>query len=69
MISDIQRMPSRRGHERFYIFRTSDYANIMNRTIQLGDVARNKLTMRDSYLSEDLEDEKLIELHECCKKQ
>lgn len=62
-VGDLFVMPSRRGHERFYIFRTSDYANIMNRTIQLGDVARNKLTMRDSYLSEDLEDEKLIELH------
>ena len=62
-VGDLFVMPSRRGHERFYIFRTSDYANIMNRTIQLDDVARNKLTMRDSYLSEDLEDEKLIELH------
>ena len=35
----------------------------MNRTIQLGDVARNKLTMADSYMSDDLVDEKLIELH------
>lgn len=62
-VGDLFVMPSRRGHERFYIFRTSDYANIMNRTIQIGDVARNKLTMPDSYLSEDLTDEKLIELH------
>ena len=62
-VGDLFIMPSHRGHERFYIFRTSDYANIMNRTIQLGDVARNKLTMPDSYLSEDLTDEKLIELH------
>lgn len=62
-VGDLFIMPSHRGHERFYIFRTSDYANIMNRTIQLGDVARNKLTMPDSYLSEDLNDEKLIELH------
>lgn len=62
-VGDLFVLPSRRGHERFYIFRTSDYANIMNRTIQLGDVARNKLTMPDSYLSEELTDEKLIELH------
>ena len=62
-VGDLFIMPSYRGHERFYIFRTSDYANIMNRTIQLGDVARNKLTMPDSYLSDDLTDEKLIELH------
>ncbi len=62
-VGDLFIMPSYRGHERFYIFRTSDYANIMNRTIQLGDVARNKLTMPDSYLSDELTDEKLIELH------
>ncbi len=61
-VGDLFVMPSIRGHERFYIFRTSEYANIMNRTINLGDVARNKLTMPDSYLSADLNDEKLIEL-------
>jgi len=61
-VGDLFVMPSRRGHERFYIFRTSQYANIMNRTISLNDVARNKLTMPNSYLSEDLNDEKLIEL-------
>jgi len=61
-VGDLFVMPSRRGHERFYIFRTSQYANIMNRTINLDDVARNKLTMPDSYLSDDLNDEKLIEL-------
>lgn len=61
-VGDLFVMPSRRGHERFYIFRTSQYANIMNRTINLDDVARNKLTMPNSYLSEDLNDEKLIEL-------
>ena len=62
-VGDLFVLPSNRGHERFYIFRTSEYANIMNRTIQLGDVARNKLTMEDSFISEDLVDEKLIELH------
>ena len=61
-VGDIFVLPSIRGPERFYIFRTSQYANVMNRTIEIGDVARNKLTMPDSYLSEDLNDEKLIEL-------
>ena len=61
-VGDIFILPSRRGHERFYLFRTSAYANVMNRTINLGDVARNKLTMPDSYLSDDLNDEKLIEI-------
>jgi DNA helicase HerA-like ATPase len=61
-VGDLFILPSRRGHERFYIFRTAQYANVMNRTIDMGDVARNKLTMPDSYLSDDLYDEKLIEL-------
>lgn len=62
-VGDLFLMPSRRGNtERFYIFRTTQYANILNRTLEMNDVARNKLTMPDSYLSEDLADEKLIEL-------
>lgn len=61
-VGDLFVMPSKRGNERVYIFRASEYANIMNRTINLGDVARNKLTMQDSYLSDDLNDEKLIEV-------
>ena len=61
-VGDLFVLPSVRGKERFYFFRTTQYANIMNRTINIEDVARNKLTMPDSYLSDDLHDEKLIEL-------
>ncbi len=61
-VGDLFILPSTRGVERFYIFRTSQYANVLNRTISMEDVARSKLTMPDSYLSDDLNDEKLIEL-------
>lgn len=62
-VGDLFLMPSRRGgKERFYVFRTSEYANVLNRAIDIGDVARNKLTMPDSYHSEDLIEEQLIEL-------
>lgn len=61
-VGDLFLLPCDRGAERFYVFRTSQYANIMNRTIEMNDVARNKLTMPDSYFSEDWGDEKLIEL-------
>jgi len=61
-VGDLFLLPCRRGPDRFYIFRTNQYANVLNRTIELDDVARNKLTMPDSYLAEDLADEKLIEL-------
>jgi hypothetical protein len=61
-VGDLFLLPCTRGPERFYIFRTTQYANVMNRTLDLSDVARNKLTMPDSYLSQDLQEENLIEL-------
>jgi uncharacterized protein len=61
-VGDLFLLPCKRGPERFYIFRTTQYANVMNRTLDLNDVARAKLTMPDSYLSQDLAEENLIEL-------
>lgn len=61
-VGDLFLLPSRRGPDRFYIFRTTQYANILNRLLEMGDLARNKLTMPDSYLAQDYADEKLIEL-------
>jgi hypothetical protein len=61
-VGDLFLLPCKRGQERFYVFRTTQYANIMNRTLEMDDVARNKLTMPDSYLAKDLTDENLIEL-------
>jgi uncharacterized protein len=62
-VGDLFLLPSLRGgQQRFYVFRASEYANVLNRSIEIGDVARNKLTMPDSYRSEDLLEEQLIEL-------
>jgi uncharacterized protein len=61
-VGDMFLLPCHRGPERFYVFRTTQYANILNREFQMNDIARNKLTMDDSYFSRDLADEKLIEL-------
>src|SRR5262245_44706947 len=61
-VGDLFLLPSRRGADRIYVFRTTEYANVLNRTLEVGDVARNKLTMPDSYLAEDLAEEQLIEL-------
>ena len=62
-IGDLFLLPCRRGpRPRFYVFRATEYANILNRTIDMGDVARNKLTMPDSYFAEDLAEEQLVEL-------
>lgn len=61
-VGDLFLIPSQRGSDRVYVFRTTQYANIMNRTLEMGDVARNKLTLTDSYFSEDLAEETLLEL-------
>lgn len=62
-VGDLFLLPSRRGgRDRVYIFRTTQYANILNRSLEMGDIARNKLTMPDSYFSQDLAEEQLIEL-------
>jgi hypothetical protein len=62
-VGDLFLLPSVRGpNDRFYVFRTTEYANIMNRTMEMGDLARSKLTMPDAYLSQDLSEEQLLEL-------
>lgn len=61
-IGDLFLLPCRRGADRMYVFRTTEYANILNRTLDMGDVARNKLTMPDSYFADDLAEEQLVEL-------
>jgi len=61
-VGDLFLMPCNRGQERIYVFRTTEYANIMNRTLDMNDVARNKLTMPGSYLAKDLTDETLLQL-------
>lgn len=61
-VGDLFLIPSQRGSARVYVFRTTQYANIMNRTLEIGDVARNKLTLPDAYFSEDLAEETLLEL-------
>ncbi len=61
-VGDLFLLPCQRGPDRFYIFRTTQYANILSRMLDVNEVARNKLIMPDSYLSDDYADEKLIEL-------
>ena len=61
-VGDLFLLPCKRGENRFYVFRTTQYGNIMNRSLEMNDIARNKLTMPDSYLAEDLADEQLIQL-------
>ena len=52
-VGDLFLLLCRRGPHRFYIFRATQYANVMNRTLEMSDVARNKLTMPDSELASE----------------
>ena len=61
-IGDLFILPCRRGPDRMYMFRATEYANVLNRPIVMSEVARNKLTMPDSYFAEDLAEEQLVEL-------
>jgi len=62
-IGDLFLLPCQRGPSpRIYVFRATEYANVLNRAMEMGDVARNKLTMPDSYFAEDLAEEQLVEL-------
>ena len=61
-VGDLFLLPCERGHPRFYVFRATEYANVMNRTLDPDDIARNKLTMSDSFLAKDLQEQNLIQL-------
>src|SRR5436190_20082584 len=57
-VGDLFLLPCRRGPDRFHVFRTTEYANILGPAIELNEVARNKQTLHDP----DLAGEKLIQL-------
>lgn len=61
-VGDLFLLPSTRGAPRIYIFRATEYANVLSRQLDASDIARNKLTMPDSYFSEGLAEDLLLEL-------
>jgi len=61
-VGDLFLLPSTRGAPRIYIFRATEYANVLSRQLDASDIARNKLTMPDSYFSESLAEDLLLEL-------
>lgn len=62
-VGDLFLLPCRRGPDRFYLFRTTHYANILAyQDMDLRDVAGSKVRFADSYFAEDANIERLIEL-------
>ena len=61
-VGDLFLLPSQRGADRIYLFRTTGYANVTNRIMDISEVAIRKATSPDAFMSENLEQEFLLEL-------
>jgi DNA helicase HerA-like ATPase len=61
-IGDLFLIPSDRGGQRIYIFRMTQYANVLRREEDMDPIAKNSVAMPDVYLSEDFERDKLLRL-------
>ena len=61
-IGDLFLIPSDRGGERIYLFRMTEYANVLRRDGEMDPMAKNLLAMDDPFYSDDLETDKLIRL-------
>lgn len=61
-IGDLFLIPSDRGGERIYIFRMTEYANVLRRDGEMDPMAKNLLAMDDPFYADDLEADKLIRL-------
>ena len=61
-IGDLFLIPSERGGERIYLFRMTQYANALRREDELGQMAKNTISMADAYSSDDFDRDKLLRL-------
>lgn len=61
-IGDLFLIPSDRGGERIYIFRMTEYANVLRRDGEMDPMAKNLLAMDDPFYADDLEADKMIRL-------
>lgn len=61
-IGDLFLIPSDRGGERVYIFRMTQYANVLRREEDMDPMAKNLIAMDDPYYADDFERDKLLRL-------
>lgn len=61
-IGDLFLIPCDRGGRRVYVFRMTEYANVMRREDDLDPMAKNLLAMEDPYHADDFESDKLLRL-------
>jgi DNA helicase HerA-like ATPase len=61
-IGDLFLIPSDRGGERVYIFRMTQYANVLRREDEMEPMAKNLIAMDDPFYADDFERDKLLRL-------
>lgn len=61
-IGDLFLIPCDRGGRRIYIFRMTEYANVLRREDELAPMAKNLIAMDDSFYADDFETDKLLRL-------
>lgn len=61
-IGDLFLIPCDRGGRRIYIFRMTEYANVLRRDDELAPMAKNLIAMNDSFYADDFEADKLLRL-------
>jgi uncharacterized protein len=61
-IGDLFLVPSDRGGERIYLFRMTEYANVLRRDEDMDPMAKNLLAMDDPYYAEDFVNDQLLRL-------
>lgn len=61
-IGDLFLIPSDRGGERIYIFRMTQYANVLRREEEMDPMAKNLIAMDDPFYADDFERDKLLRL-------
>ena len=60
-IGDLFLIPSDRGGDRIYLFRMTQYANVLRRDEEMDPIAKNSIAMSDAaYISDDFERDKLL---------
>jgi hypothetical protein len=61
-IGDLFLIPSDRGGERVYLFRMTQYANVLRREEDMDPMAKNLLAMDDPYYADDFQQDQMLRL-------
>ena len=61
-IGDLFLIPSDRGGDRVYLFRMTEYANVLRRDEDMDFMAKNEISLADAFYADDFDRDKLLRL-------